>query len=120
MRRKPVRARTLITGGAFGLGVIVAVGGLLLAWAEGTGYIAGVGLAFSTVSTTGFGIGPQTTSGTLVMFGVFVTGVGCWMPIVIACFELGLRRYRAAVEGFRLSQSVADRWPPSMIPRGRG
>lgn len=120
MTRRPTKARTLIVGGVTGLMSVTTAGGALLAWAERTTYIEGLAHAFSTVSTTGFGPGPQTTPGTFLTFGIFAAGAACWFAIVVAAFETGLRRYRASVSGTPLEHGARDVWPPFIMPRGRG
>jgi hypothetical protein len=92
----------------------------VLAWAEGTDYVSGLRLAFSTVSTTGFGTGPQTTPGTFVVFGLFFMGAACWFIILLGCFESALRRYYTSIGDVGLVRLFGDRWPSSMVPKGRG
>lgn len=120
MTLMPKSVGFLIAGGSLGLAFVVASGGALLSWAEGTGFVDGLALAFSTVSTTGFGPGPQTTGGTFLVFGVFAVGAACWFAILVAAFELGLRRYRAPVNGAGRTVAVRDAWPPSIVTKGRG
>jgi hypothetical protein len=86
----------LVVAGAVGLLVVACLGGAALAAAENTGYVEGLELAFSTISTTGFGLGPQTTLGLALTMLVFAAGVACWFAILVAAFESGMRRYAAS------------------------
>ncbi len=69
------------------------VGGALLAALEGTSYREGVWLAFTVVSTTGFGAGPATTPGMVVVMGIFAAALIAYTLMAIVAFEFGLRRF---------------------------
>lgn len=113
-------AKRLAIGGALGLLSIIGSTGAVFALVERTSYLVGVRLAFSIVSTTGFGVGPQTMLGTVLMVGTFIAGACCWFTIVLACFQLGLKRYYESVGISGSAGLVADPWPSSIVPRGRG
>ncbi len=68
-------------------------GGALLAALEGTPYREGVWLAFTVVSTTGFGDGPATTPGMVVVMGIFAVALVAYVLMGIVAFEFGLRRF---------------------------
>jgi hypothetical protein len=99
---------------------VTASGGALFSWVERLSYLDGVAMAFSVVSTTGFEPGPQTALGTFAMFGVFFAGAVCWFGVVVAAFEIGLRRHRATANGFGVTSTVHAPWPRSIVPKGRG
>lgn len=69
------------------------VGGALLAGLEGTTYREGVWLAFTVISTTGFGDGPASTPGMFVVMGIFAVALSAYTLMAIVAFEFGLRRF---------------------------
>lgn len=114
------RTGRLVIGGAAGLLVVAGLGGAALAAAEGTGYVDGLAMAFSTISTTGFGPGPQTTLGLAVTMMVFAAGAAFWFVILVAAFETGLRRQAGAVDGNGMRRLDEDPWPPRLLGRREG
>jgi hypothetical protein len=118
---KIARTRRLVIGGATGLLVVAGLGGVGLAAAEGTSYTDGLALAFSTVSTTGFGPGPQTGWGLAATMIVFAAGATCWFAIVVAAFEIGLRRSGASLGGNGYHSIDDEVWARAGLrPRGGG
>lgn len=101
-----IRAPAFVLTALFLLVAGTVVGGALLAELEGTSYREGVWLAFTVVSTTGFGDGPVTTLGMIVVMGIFAVALSAYMLMAIVAFEFGLRR----VESHRLYPA------PTLVP----
>jgi hypothetical protein len=123
MRKRITRTGRLLIGGAGGLLAVMAVGAAPLALSEGGSYVDGLALAFSIISTTGFGPGPQTTPGLAATMAVFGAGAVCWFAIIVAAFETGLRRHAASITGANgLRRIDQDPWPRALGRRegGRG
>ncbi|MDP8927161.1 MAG: hypothetical protein M3O70_00900 [Actinomycetota bacterium] len=87
-----IRVPPLVLTALFLLLASTIVGGALLAALEGTPYREGVWLAFTVVSTTGFGDGPATTPGMVVVMGIFAAALIAYTLMAIVAFEFGLRR----------------------------
>lgn len=81
-------------------GSAVSFGGWLLARLEAIPLFEGVVLAFWTVSTLGFGDGPATRAGAVVVMAVFSLAVLGYFVLLVAAFEAALER----VETRRLSR----------------
>jgi hypothetical protein len=111
--------RRLVIGGTLGLVAVAALGGAALAATEGTGYVDGLALAFSTISTTGF-VGPHTGGGLAVTMLVFGAGAVCWFAIIVAAFEIGLRRTGTSIGGNRSTSISEQTWPERLHRRGGG
>jgi hypothetical protein len=92
--------------------VLLLLGGFLLALVEKTGYREGVWLAFSVISTTGFGDGPNTLGGQLLSMILFALAAIHWFAIVLGAFEIGFRRTRTHGLPANLARSLPDggRW----------
>lgn len=88
------RTRVLLLGAVTGLLMLVLAGGGALALVERVGYLDGVWLAFTVISTTGFGDGPESAGGRLLTMVVFALGAVHWFGVLVAAFELGLARTR--------------------------
>ncbi|MFN2557715.1 MAG: ion channel [Nitriliruptorales bacterium] len=88
-----VRAPAFLLVALFLLVGGTVVGGALLASLEGTTFGEGVWLAFTVVSTTGFGDGPATTPGMIVVMGIFAVALSAYILMAIVAFEFGLRRF---------------------------
>lgn len=114
------RTRRLIIGGGLGLIVVAAAGGAGLSVADGTGYSDGLALAFNTISTIGFGPGPQTGWGLAATMMVFAAGAACWFAILVAAFEIGLRRSGTSFRGNGFSSIDEELWSRASLPRRRG
>ncbi len=100
-----MRVRTLIAVGASLLVLGTLVGGPLLAHAEQLELIEGWKMAFSVVSTTGFGDGPATAVGLLSIIGVFAVAVAGYFLLIAAAFEHAMQR----IENDRLRR-LRMRW----------
>ena len=120
MIASPNRTRRLIVGGALGLVTVATLGGFALAAAEGTDYGDGLMLAFSTISTTGFGAGPQTGWGLAATMGVFAAGAACWFAIILAAFETGLRRSGTSTGGNGFASIDDQAWSRALQRRTGG
>jgi hypothetical protein len=81
-------------GSGLGLVAAVAAGGALISVFEDLSYRGGVRIAFSVVSTTGFGEGPKTVPGVLISMAVFAFAAPCWFALLVTGVELGLARYQ--------------------------
>ena len=114
------RTRRLVVGGVLGLVAVAALGGVALAAAEGTDYGDGLMLAFSTISTTGFGAGPQTGWGLVATMGVFAAGAACWFAILVAAFETGLRRSGTSIGGNGFTSIEDEVWGRALQRRPGG
>lgn len=120
MIASPNRTHRLILGGALGLVAVAALGGMALAAAEGTDFLDGLTLAFSTISTTGFGAGPQTGWGLAATMGVFAAGAACWFAIIVAAFEMGLRRSGPSIGGNSYTSIEDEVWGRTLQRRPGG
>lgn len=67
--------RRLVLGGTTVLVVVSTIGGLALAAVEDVPWLDGLWLAFSVVSTTGFGDGPVTSAGMGISMLLFLAAV---------------------------------------------
>lgn len=84
--------RTLFLTAAALLGIGTTGGGLLLSIAEGLPYLEGLWLAFTIVSTTGFGSGPATPAGIILAMIVFLIAVVAYVLLLVAAGESAMRR----------------------------
>ena len=89
-----VSSRLLLFGSCLGLVAAVVAGGALISVFEDLSYRGGVWIAFSVVSTTGFGEGPQTLAGVLSSMAVFAFAALCWFALLVTGIELGLAHYQ--------------------------
>ena len=92
--------RRLVVGGLVGLTLLCALGAGALAVAEGVGYLDGMWLAFSVVSTTGFGAGPTTSSGMVLSMVLFILALPCYLTLVAAAVAVA-RSLAPSVRGPR-------------------
>lgn len=105
---RPIGARRLLAAAAAGLVVLLLLGGAVLALVEKGGYREGVWLAFTVISTTGFGDGPSTLGGQLLSMVLFALAAVHWFAIVLAAFEIGLRRTGAYGLSAKVARSLPD------------
>lgn len=77
-----------------GLVSIVMIGGFLLAGLESVALIDGIWLAFSVVTTTGFGGGPGSVGGQLLCMGLFAAGAWCWFGLLLVVIEVASMRFQ--------------------------
>ena len=104
----PVREfRRLILAGVGGLTMLCAVGGVLLSIVEQVEYLQGVWLAFSVVSTTGFGQGPSTSGGMGISMALFVLAMPAYVALVAG----------AVMAAQELNPTVAARPRPMLVER---
>src|ERR671919_1382801 len=89
-----VSSRFLLLGSCLGLVAAVAAGGALISVFEDLSYGGGVWIAFSVVSTTGFGEGLKTLAGVLSSMAVFAFAALCWFALLVTGIELGLAHYQ--------------------------
>lgn len=92
--------------------LVTLAGGAALGLAEGITYLEGLWLAYSVVSTTGFGEAPQTLLGTLLAMLLFVLGVLHWIGILVAAFEFAFAR-------MYLTYLLDDAFEPPLRQNGR-
>lgn len=102
---KRIGSRGLLIGSVTGLVGLVLLGGAILSVVEDAGYREGVWLAFSVISTTGFGEGPATVAGEILSMILFALGAALWFGVVLSAFEIGLRR----AGGYRVGSGDAGR-----------
>lgn len=109
---RPIGARRRIVASVSGLIVLLLLGGAILGVVEKSDYREGVWLAFSVISTTGFGDGPSTFPGQLLSIVLFALAAVNWFGIVLAAFEIGLRRTGTHGLPTSLARSLPDagRW----------
>lgn len=81
--------RRLVAAGAASLVAVSMVGGAILAAVEDVAYLDGLWLAFTVVSTTGFGEGPATPAGMVVSMVVFVGALPGYLSLVAAAMMIG-------------------------------
>jgi len=86
--------RALLIACITGVLGVVLVGGGALAFVEQHSYLDGIWLAFSVVSTTGFGEGPKTAPGQVLAMGLFVLAAACWFGIALAAVESAMTRFQ--------------------------
>lgn len=67
---------------------LTLLGGLVLSAVAGVGYRDGVWWAFSVVSTTGFGAGPQTAGGMVTSMVLFIVAVPAYALVVAGAMIL--------------------------------
>ena len=90
--RYQTRFLLMVTVALGSLLLVTLAGGAALGLAEGMTYLEGLWLAYSVVSTTGFGEAPQTLLGTLLAMLLFTLGVLHWLGILVAAFEFAFAR----------------------------
>jgi hypothetical protein len=73
-----VSSRVVLVSSCLGLTASVVVGVALISVYEDVSYGDAVWIAFSVVSTTGLGEGPQTLPGVFIAMGVFAFAAMCW------------------------------------------
>jgi hypothetical protein len=86
-------ARFVLAGCVLGLTAVSALGGILMAAAEGIAYTEGLWIVLNVVTTIGFGEGPMSSLGQLVAAGAFIAAATCWFGIVSVAVEVGLSRF---------------------------
>ena len=84
-----VTPRRLVATATVALVMATAVGGAILAAVERISMLDGVWLAFTVISTTGFGEGPVTVPGRLVAMTVFVLAVVSYLLLLTAASAFG-------------------------------
>lgn len=82
-------AAALLVGGTSGSGLLFSI-------AEDVSYIEGLWLAFTIVSTTGFGPGPATATGKILAMVLFAVTVVAYVLLLIAAAESAMRRAQTA------------------------
>lgn len=80
--------RRLVLGGTAFLVVVSTVGGFALAAVEDVSWLEGMWLAFSVVSTTGFGDGPVTSLGMIISMVLFLAAIAGYMLIATGAMVL--------------------------------
>lgn len=80
--------RRLVLGGTAVLVGVSAVGGLALTAVEDVPWLEGLWLAFSVVSTTGFGDGPVTSWGMVISMLLFLAAVAGYVLIATGAMVL--------------------------------
>lgn len=105
-------ARSLLVAGQVSLVAATLVGGSVLSDVEDVSLLDGIWLAFSVVSTTGFGTGPMTSSGRIAAMAIFAWAVVSYLLLIVAAMlaarELGQRRRRQRVIAERDVRRVID------------
>jgi hypothetical protein len=86
--------RAVLMGSIAGLCSTVIGGGLLIGLVEGTGPRGGIWLAFNSVTTTGFGTGPATAMGQLLLMALFILGACCWFGVLLVALEAASMRFQ--------------------------
>lgn len=81
--------RRLLAAAVAGLVAAAALGGWVLSVVEGLAYLDGLWLAFTVVSTTGFGEGPVTVLGQLVAMLVFVCAAAAYVLLLAVASTYG-------------------------------
>lgn len=84
--------RMLVVTAATLLSVATAGGGAILSAVEGVSFLDGTWMAFTVVSTTGFGPGPSTPLGMIVAMILFGLAVLAYVLLLVAAGEAALRR----------------------------
>lgn len=85
----PVTPRRLVTTATMTLLVAGTVGGGVLAAVERISMLDGMWLAFTVLSTTGFGDGPVTVPGRLVAMILFVMAAVSYLLLLTAASAFG-------------------------------
>lgn len=91
--------RRLVLAGVGSLTVLCAVGAGVFSLVEEVGYLEGLWLAFSVVSTTGFGQGPATPAGMVTSMVLFVLALPAYVTLgaaaIVMAQELNPARTRS-------------------------
>lgn len=110
-------ARSLLVAGQVSLVAATMVGGSVLSDVEDVSLLDGVWLAFSVVSTTGFGAGPVTSSGRIAAMAIFAWAVVSYLLLAVAAMlttrELGQHRRRQRVIAERDVRRVIEELHPN-------
>jgi Ion channel len=91
---KPISARVVLVASVLGLLCSLVIGGALISAADGSGYSEGLWVAFSIVTTVGFGDGPGTGLGRLISATLFIIAAVSWFGVVVVAVEVGLSRFQ--------------------------
>ena len=89
------RARSILFMSITGLFTVIAVGGGVMALAEGDGYFEGVWNVFNVVTTAGFERGPVSGLGQALAFVLFWPAAACWFGILLVAIEVGYARFQS-------------------------
>ena len=106
----------LLKFGSLGLAALLFVSAVAVTLVEGEGILHGLWLVANTIFTTGFGSGPQTQAGQMIVVGTMLVMVPLWVVTLVGVIETAAWR----VEQRRLTGSpLAEIVPriPSSDPR---
>lgn len=81
--------RRILTAAVAGLAAVTALGGWVFGVVEDLAYLDGLWLAFTVVSTTGFGEGPATVPGQLVAMLLFMCAAAAYVVILAVASTYG-------------------------------
>ncbi len=90
-------ARVILVGATAALVVIVVADGWLLSVVEDIAWLEGLWIAFNVVSTIGFGTGPQSAAGQLIVMAAFAGAAVCWFCVLLTAVELAQLRSQRSV-----------------------
>jgi hypothetical protein len=91
---KPISSRLVFAISMLGLLAALVIGGAVISAADGSPYSEGLWVAFSTVTTVGFGNGPETGLGRLITATLFIIAAVSWFGVAVVAVEVGLSRYQ--------------------------
>lgn len=101
-----MQTRHLVIGALVVHAIAIGAGGALLAAADAVAYSEGMWLAANTVTTIGFGPGPQTDAARLLMLLVFAMGAFGWWLLLLSA--LVASRSDVAASRRRSGSDVVD------------
>lgn len=83
------KPRRLMIAGFASLVAATVVGGFAFAWVEQTTVPDGIWLAFTVVSTTGFGDGPTTVGGQAIAMVAFLWAAASYLVLLVGASAYG-------------------------------
>jgi hypothetical protein len=87
-------SRVVLTTSIGGLVLVLFGGGVAMSALEGLPVLDGVWMAFSVISTVGFGEGPSSVGGRLLSVFVFAAASLCYFWLIVVAVEAAMERFQ--------------------------
>jgi hypothetical protein len=87
-------SRVVLTTSIGGLVLVLVAGGFVMSVLEGLPVLDGLWMAFSVISTVGFGEGPLSVGGRLLSVFALVTALTCYFWLIVVAVEAAMERFQ--------------------------
>jgi hypothetical protein len=87
-------SRVVLTKSIGGLVLVLFAGGSVMSALEGLSVLDGVWMAFSVISTVGFGEGPLSVGGRLFSVFAFAAALTCYFWLIVVAVEAAMERFQ--------------------------